>query len=87
MNVTQDSADVNMSKHRSYLIVLLTGLDSCQKPDVIPRSTNMNETASAAAMSSVSSLDDIKLESEEDVDSRCLSMASFSLLHLINLTK
>uniref|UniRef100_A0AAR2JUN8 PIPK domain-containing protein n=2 Tax=Pygocentrus nattereri TaxID=42514 RepID=A0AAR2JUN8_PYGNA len=53
-----------------------------QKPDVIPSSTNLNVTASVATMSSVSSLDDIKLEHEEDVDSRGHRRTSSSTLAL-----
>ncbi|KAL7847033.1 hypothetical protein SRHO_G00220130 [Serrasalmus rhombeus] len=53
-----------------------------QKPDVIPSSTNLNVTVSVATISSVSSLDDIKLEHEEDVDSRGHRRTSSSTLAL-----
>ncbi|KAI4882728.1 hypothetical protein NFI96_028528, partial [Prochilodus magdalenae] len=57
-------------------------LGSSQKPDVIPSSTNLNVTISAATMSSVSSLDDVKLEQEEDEDSGGHRRTSSSTLAL-----
>ncbi|XP_026862959.2 phosphatidylinositol-4-phosphate 5-kinase, type I, beta a isoform X2 [Electrophorus electricus] len=56
-----------------------TGLGSCQKPDVILSSAHLDESVSTAALSSISSLDDIRLKLEEDTDTRSYQTSSSTL--------